>query len=144
MGENIAKLIGFIIAIGGMVLFIRLFYSKPLGRLVKGNWSDLYARYPAGEVSDAGQLASGFIGGAVYGESLIINFRPHGVYLLPAIRFRDRPLLIPYAAFRPDAALQTRRMGFRTFVVFQVDGVDLWLDESSARQVLARQTPLVP
>lgn len=84
------------------------------------------------------------IGSDLYQGTMRIALTEQGVYLQPHFfKLSRKALLIPYDQLELVEPPR-KRTGFfsvRTFGIFKVDGVNLWLDVPYAKQVISRLKP---
>lgn len=138
------KVVGWCLFLGAMYLSYRYIWKGSLPNLSYNGWSTLQPRYAVAHMPDQRTTTSVRVGSDLYQGTMQVALDAQGVYFECPLRTPANKLMhIPYNRFKllePPKA-RTGFLSISTYGIFQVDGVDIWLDDPYASQIIAQLAP---
>jgi hypothetical protein len=145
MDNLFANVFPWVVRLVGLYFMYRVLRNFRPNIFYKG-WGNLEKAYAvAGPLPPALKLdsISGRVGSETYNDTLAIALDEQGVYLQRSLLAKARgTLYIPFARFRlMEAPKASGPFGVRVYGIFEVDGVDVWLDQPYAQTIISQLSP---
>lgn len=134
--------------VGPILLYLFIRYLRP--NIFYKGWGSLQPTYSLASAAPPADVQmhpiSLRVGNEHYSQTAYVGLGPAGLYLRrPAPLARQRVLYIPYAQVQLQSPpTRTGPLNLPVYGIFKVDGVEIWLDNPYATDLIAHLSPPAP
>lgn len=134
------KAVGLILFLGVVYLSFRFIWQDSMPNFFYKGWGSLQPAYAVEQLPAQRFITSVRVGSDVYQGTMYVALDEQGVYFQRTLlEPYKKALYIPYSRFKlvekPKA--RTKFFSVGTYGIFEVDGVDIWLGNPYADQLIA-------
>jgi hypothetical protein len=138
------KVVGWILFLGVVYLSFRFIWKDSMPNFFYKGWSSLQPTYAVEQLPAHRLTTAVRIGSDVYQGTMYVALDEQGVYFQRTLlEPYQQAMYIPYSRFKlvekPKA--RTKLFSVGTYGIFNVDGVDIWLDNPYADRLIAQLKP---
>jgi hypothetical protein len=140
----VGKTVGWVLFLGVVYLSFRFIWKDSMPNFFYKGWGTLQPTYAVAQRPAGLATTSVRVGSDVYQGTMYVALDAQGVYLQRTLlEPYQKALYIPYNRFKllEKPRPRTKFFSLGTYGIFQVDGVDIWLDNPYADQLIAHLRP---
>jgi hypothetical protein len=138
------KAAGLLLFLGVVYFSFRFIWKDSIPNFFYKGWGSLQPAYAVEQLPAQRFITSVRVGSDVYQGTMYVALDEQGVYFQRTLlEPYQQAMYIPYSRFKllekPKARQKLFSLG--TYAIFDVDGVDIWLDNPYAAQIIAHLKP---
>jgi hypothetical protein len=140
----VGKAVGLILFLVVVYLSFRFIWKDSMPNFFYKGWATLQPAYAVEQLPAQRVITSVRVGSDVYQGTMHVTFDEQGVYFQRALlEPYQKAMYIPYSRFKlvEKPKVRTKFFSVGTYGIFNVDGVDIWLDNPYAAQIIAHLKP---
>lgn len=138
------KTVGWILFLGVVYLSFRFIWKDSMPNFFYKGWGTLQPTYAVAQLPAQRFTTSVRVGSDVYQGTMYVALDAQGVYFQRTLlKPYQQAMFIPYGRFQlvEKPKPRTKFFSLGTYGIFKVDGVDIWLDNPYADQLIAHLRP---